>query len=422
MIDFWFMVLAITTTAAQNFICWYFWFYMRFKRIKETSSSAFVSVLVPCRGLDPGFRDNLMALMRQEHPNYEVIFAVRTKDDPAYPVLEEVRRTSKRPVKVVIPSRMRAVSDKLNNLLAAIEAADERSTIFTVMDSDVSPRPDWLGKLVAPLSNPKIGISSGYRFYLPPSFDFVSYLRSVWSASLALYMPLKRLTSCYGGAMAFKRDFFEHYRIAELWERAVADDVPISNRAIEAGYYVLFVPDCLVPSYEHSDWRSFISWANRQCFIIKTYASKRWMIGLVMFFSWYFLSAWGTAKFFWELFANHTFNLYAFLTMCLIAVIPLNGYLMASGMEPRLFNAHIEPRYRKVLHAYPFFALIGQLLSPIQLISATFKRHMRWRNFVYKINGPYDIELVSPSETVCSHSALGISSRGSTPQPADKTK
>ena len=47
------------------------------------------SLIVPCKGLDPGFRSNINALFAQTHANFEIIFVTATSDDAAYPVLSE---------------------------------------------------------------------------------------------------------------------------------------------------------------------------------------------------------------------------------------------------------------------------------------------------------------------------------------------
>src|ERR1051325_9925661 len=51
----------------------------------------FASVIAPCRGLDPGLRENLAALLTQDYPAYEVIFVTDSADDPSFALIEELR-------------------------------------------------------------------------------------------------------------------------------------------------------------------------------------------------------------------------------------------------------------------------------------------------------------------------------------------
>ncbi len=60
------------------------------------------AVILPCKGLDPGFKENLNKLIAQDYgiapglpgatetANFEIIFTVAGSDDPAYPILQEV--------------------------------------------------------------------------------------------------------------------------------------------------------------------------------------------------------------------------------------------------------------------------------------------------------------------------------------------
>src|ERR1043165_7347473 len=48
----------------------------------------FVTLIAPCRGVDDGLDKNLAALFRQDYPEYEIIFGVDSKDDPAVPVIQ----------------------------------------------------------------------------------------------------------------------------------------------------------------------------------------------------------------------------------------------------------------------------------------------------------------------------------------------
>src|SRR6476469_9854796 len=50
-----------------------------------------VSVLKPLAGLDLGLEENLRSFFTQDYPSYEILFAVRTPDDPAVPVVVKLQ-------------------------------------------------------------------------------------------------------------------------------------------------------------------------------------------------------------------------------------------------------------------------------------------------------------------------------------------
>ena len=58
-------------------------------------------MIAPCRGLDKGLRENLLALIEQDYPDYEVIFVVDDKNDAAVPIIEEISRKAAKNAKLV---------------------------------------------------------------------------------------------------------------------------------------------------------------------------------------------------------------------------------------------------------------------------------------------------------------------------------
>ena len=134
------------------------------------------SVIVPVKGYDEGLRENLAALAALDYPDYELIVTAQTAADiPAG----------------VLPSRVRVVlargadsaaSEKIQNLTAAVRAVRKRSQVLAFADSDGRVGPGWLRALVAPLAEPGVGASTGYRWFLPDPPDFWSLMRGVWDA------------------------------------------------------------------------------------------------------------------------------------------------------------------------------------------------------------------------------------------------
>ena len=108
----------------------------------------FVSLIVPCRGLDDGLENNLLTLLRQEYPAYEVIFVVDDADDPAAAVIENVRGKFQRrdaeterivDTRLIIASKARGSSQKVENLREAVLHVDAGSEVFAFADSDARP-------------------------------------------------------------------------------------------------------------------------------------------------------------------------------------------------------------------------------------------------------------------------------------------
>src|SRR6476469_4741383 len=58
----------------------------------------FASVIVPCRGLDDGLVNNLIAVLEQDYPSFEVIFVVDSENDAAVPVVDNLSHHESRHV------------------------------------------------------------------------------------------------------------------------------------------------------------------------------------------------------------------------------------------------------------------------------------------------------------------------------------
>src|SRR5437016_12457716 len=50
-----------------------------------------ISILKPLAGLDLDLESNLRTFFKQDYPNYEILFAVRERGDPAVAVVEKLR-------------------------------------------------------------------------------------------------------------------------------------------------------------------------------------------------------------------------------------------------------------------------------------------------------------------------------------------
>ena len=137
------------------------------------------TVIVPVKGYDEGLRDNLAALAALDYPDYELIVAAHSADDIPAGVLPARVRV------VLAHGAESAASEKIQNLTAAVRAARKRSQVLAFADSDGRVTTGWLRALVAPLAEPGVGASTGYRWFLPDPPDFWSLMRGVWDAVAA---------------------------------------------------------------------------------------------------------------------------------------------------------------------------------------------------------------------------------------------
>src|SRR4029079_1250985 len=106
----------------------------------------FVSVIAPGRGLEPGLRENLQALLEQNYPHYEVLFVFDRADDPA---IQVIGHGSSRIARTIIAGSATDSGQKVHNLRVAVGEVDPQSEVLVFVDTDARPGPEWPQRLVA---------------------------------------------------------------------------------------------------------------------------------------------------------------------------------------------------------------------------------------------------------------------------------
>ncbi|HEV2351670.1 MAG TPA: glycosyltransferase [Terriglobia bacterium] len=265
--------------------------YVRSSRLRPVRKfSPRAAVIIPCKGMIPGFEENLSRFMTQDYPAYQLIFVVATAQDPAHAallnLLENVTRAGvprkfPPPRTVLLEAGLSEVrGEKVNNLLCGLTAVDSEASVLAFADADARPGEDWLRALVAPLADKKVTVSTGFRWYLPGT-GFVSQLRAAWDTSIATLLGEHRDNFAWGGSMALRAEDFKRLRIAErYWACTVSDDYGVYRAVRDARGWIRFEPRCLVASREDSSFLEFIHWSNRQIILTRVYAVRFWTLGL----------------------------------------------------------------------------------------------------------------------------------------------
>jgi ceramide glucosyltransferase len=115
-----------------------------------------LSVLKPVYGLEKNLRENLRSVCLQDYPEYQVVFSVQRRDDPALPLLKEIQQEFGRDRVTVAVEECRAgTNGKINNMIGGLKYA--RHDLLVIGDSDCLLKPDYLKAVVGPLADPDVG-------------------------------------------------------------------------------------------------------------------------------------------------------------------------------------------------------------------------------------------------------------------------
>jgi ceramide glucosyltransferase len=118
-----------------------------------------ISVLKPLAGVDEGLQENLRSFFTLDYPDFELLFAVRSPDDPAIGVVESLHREypQVRSQLLIVgePPYANAKVFSLDRMLAA--AAND---VLVMSDSDIRVTPGMLRTVAAEFQDPKLGVAT----------------------------------------------------------------------------------------------------------------------------------------------------------------------------------------------------------------------------------------------------------------------
>ncbi len=379
-------------------------------------------LIVPCKGLDSAFQKNITSFFNQDYENYLLWFVVADKSDPAYDELCKLKNrlsqnSKAHDVQVLVASPVRnsnavnrnmvqkgkisnragqgqSCSQKVHNLLYCYERIGDDVDVLAFADSDVCVRSDWLSHIVYPLRQPKNGAASGYRWFIPKKNNLASLALSAVNAKVAQLLGNTRFNRAWGGSMAIRVDVFRRLGLDEIWTKALSDDLSLSYAVKKAGMKVVFVPACLVASYETTTWGKLFKFGRRQFLITRISAPGTWWFGLCgSLYS--ILGLWGTAA----------LAVYAATigeeNLPLLAAVPILFFasqMAAAILRQKMISKLLKeelPKMRATCVADILFFWVWSLLLLFLIISSAFGRIICWRGIRYKLLGPTETIVVS---------------------------
>ena len=241
-------------------------------------------LIIPCKGLDSSFQENIASFFHQDYENYSLWFVVADKSDPAYTELcklkKQLGKSSKaKEVQVLVAGHGQSCSQKNHNLLFCYNKIGDDTDVLAFADSDICVHNDWLSHLVYPLRKSKNGAASGYRWFVPEKNNLASLALSALNAKVAQMLGNTRFNQAWGGSMAIRIDVFRRLGLDKIWQKTLSDDLSLSREVKKARMKVAFIPACMVASYESTTWQQLFEFARRQFLITRVAAPGTWLFG-----------------------------------------------------------------------------------------------------------------------------------------------
>jgi ceramide glucosyltransferase len=197
-----------------------------------------VTVLKPLHGAEDGLEAALVSNLRQDYPEFQILFGV---GDPSDTALEVVRAlpapTPGGEVAVVVRPGGPARNRKVANLLSMWP--EVRHDLIVVADSDVRVAPGYLDDLVAPFADPKVGVVT-CLYVGHPGVGRWSRLGALginhgFLPSALVARALGRHDGCFGATVAIRRSVLEQGGGLDAVADLLADDWALGAMARAQG-------------------------------------------------------------------------------------------------------------------------------------------------------------------------------------------
>jgi ceramide glucosyltransferase len=244
-----------------------------------------ISFIHPIKDLDPDLEENLAGCMTQDYQGaVQHIFSFQTPDDPAIPAIEGWKTAHpEQDITIIVNPRQKGLSGKSSNMVCGLKIARHERVLFA--DSDVRVRPDFIRKMIRPLLDPKVGVTTcgqinldGRQFWT----RFFTFLQNCetdfnWAFLTRLGMDV----GITGAAFAMRRSVIAEVGGLERFGGSLLEDMFLGNLLYQKGYRIVLGPfvECHVDELPRE---KSINYAKRLAIGIKTHIAVEAPLFLVM--------------------------------------------------------------------------------------------------------------------------------------------
>ena len=330
-----------------------------------------VSILKPLKGDDPEMHESFRSHCLQNYPEYELIFGVSDRADPAVRAVEELRREfPQHSIRLVVCSESLGTNAKVSNLVQMARAACYDH--FIVSDSDIRVSPDYLQRVMAPFSaNSKVGVVTClYRGVAGPTLG--SKLEALgistdFLAGVLVARVVEGVRFALGSTMGFRRDDLQAIGGFESILDYLADDYELGKRIVALGREVVIseeIVDTFLPAYTFGQFVDHqLRWARG----VRA-ARPGGYLGLLFTFGWQWavLAVWISKGAFWS--------------WGVLALAASLRALVAWSVGWRVLKD------RQVLRLSPILPL-RDLIAPLIWVASFASKRITWRGDRFTVDG-----------------------------------
>ncbi|OUL19756.1 glycosyl transferase [Nostoc sp. RF31YmG] len=238
------LLLLILCLSAILFYCYSIYAAIAFFSQPHTIDPEFhppITILKPICGIDRDAEQNLASFCQQDYPDYQIIFAVRDRQDPAIAIIAKIiQQFPDVDIHLVVSDRIIGANLKVSNLANAVTAA--KHEIFLIADSDIRVGKDYLQRVIQPLKDQQVGVVTCLYRSLAPGW--VTALEALGTStdfhpSILVSNQLEDIKFAFGSTIVIRKQALEAIGGFEAIADYLADDFQLGYLPTQAGYKVI---------------------------------------------------------------------------------------------------------------------------------------------------------------------------------------
>lgn len=215
-----------------------------------------VLVILPCKGVDYRFSENLESLKSLDYGNHRIVAVVDSMHDESVKYLQEAH------IDVQVTSATCDGCSGKVRAIASVLSEDIEEEIIVVVDSDTMVSREWLRYLILPFEDPNVGVTTTFPVFVADA-GFWSVVKTAWGMVGSGMMESRLTRFVWGGSMAFRKSLINTHSL-EYFKRNVSDDVAIMRICRNAGLTIEYVRKASPRIHSNDNRRTFTEWSNRQ--------------------------------------------------------------------------------------------------------------------------------------------------------------
>ena len=200
-----------------------------------------ISILKPLAGLDRGLESYLRTFFEQDYAAFEILFAVRSGDDPAAQVVSKLQKQYPNiPTRLIVTGEPPYPNAKVYSLERMLAAA--ANDLVVMSDSDIQVTADLLRTVAAEFQDQHVGVATcPYRAVPGPSFwsrlETTGMNADFWALALVARM-VEGVRFAVGPTIVARRTVLESIGGFDCLKDYLAEDFVMGKFAAEAGHGV----------------------------------------------------------------------------------------------------------------------------------------------------------------------------------------